>query len=131
MRQIGFVQAIPPAPMRPAKALQPAHGTYSVTFPSSAVYLEAWSRFPFSARLVEQGLRRASVPSEAEPNYVEWFKVCPHPYIAPEEGTTSGPSPSQSRVEYLSFPMFFFVFSFPVLFLVNSCFPFVFSVSIT
>ncbi|XP_057548371.1 protein MAIN-LIKE 1-like [Amaranthus tricolor] len=82
LRQIGFVQAIPPAPIRPAKALRPAHGTYSVTFPSSAVYLEAWSRFPYSARLVEQGLRRASVPSEAEPNYVDWFRVCSHPYIA-------------------------------------------------
>ena len=41
LRQIGFMQAIPPAPMRPTKALQPAHGTYSVTFASSAVYLEA------------------------------------------------------------------------------------------
>ena len=53
LRQIGFVQPIPPAPMRPAKALRPAHDTNSVTFPSSAVYLEAWSRFPFSTRLVE------------------------------------------------------------------------------
>ncbi|XP_057540721.1 protein MAIN-LIKE 2-like [Amaranthus tricolor] len=49
LRQIGFVQSIPPAPMRPAKALRPAHGTYSVTFPSSAAaFVEAWSRFPYS-----------------------------------------------------------------------------------
>ena len=108
LRQIGFVQAIPPAPIRPAKAVRPAHGTYYVTFPSSAVYLEAWSRFPYSARLVEQGLRRASVPSEAEPNYVEWFRVCSHPYIAPDEGPTSGPGPSQSRSEYVSFIIIFF-----------------------
>ncbi|XP_057529708.1 uncharacterized protein LOC130808243 [Amaranthus tricolor] len=100
LRQIGFVQAIPPAPIRPAKAVRPAHGTYYVTFPSAAVYLEAWSRFLYSARLVEQGLRRASVPFEAEPNYVDWFKVCSHPYIAPDEGPTSGPGPSQSRSEY-------------------------------
>ncbi|XP_057522497.1 protein MAIN-LIKE 2-like [Amaranthus tricolor] len=83
LRQIGFVQSIPPAPMRPAKALRPAHGTYSVTFPSSAAaFVEAWSRFPYSGRLVEQGLRRATVPSETEPNYVEWFRrkaqVYPH-----------------------------------------------------
>ena len=59
------MQAIPPAPMRPAKAMRPAHGTYSVTFSSSDAFLEAWSRFPFSARIGEQALRRASVPSSA------------------------------------------------------------------
>ena len=103
LRQIGFMQAIPPAPMRPAKALRPTHGTYSVTFASSAVYLEAWSRFPFSARLVEQGLRRASVLSEAELTYVDWFRVCSHPFIALDEGPTSDPGPSQRRAEYVSF----------------------------
>ena len=97
------MQAIPLAPMRPTKALRLAHGTYSVTFASSAVYLEAWSRFPFSVRVVDQGLRRAFIPSEAEPTYVDWFRVCSHPYIAPDEGPTSGPGPSQSRAEYVSF----------------------------
>ncbi|XP_057532599.1 uncharacterized protein LOC130810518 [Amaranthus tricolor] len=32
LRQIGFVQAISPTPMRPAKALRPAHGTLSGLF---------------------------------------------------------------------------------------------------
>ena len=103
LRQIGFVQGIPPAPMRSAKTVRPAHGTYSVTFPSSAVYLEEWSRFPYSARLVEQALRPASVPSEVEPNYVEWFRICSHPYIGRDEGPSTGPGPSQSRAEYVSF----------------------------
>ncbi|XP_057519402.1 protein MAINTENANCE OF MERISTEMS-like [Amaranthus tricolor] len=103
LRQIGFVQSIPPAPIRPAKALRPAHGTYSVTFPSSvAAFVEAWSRFPYSARLVEQGLRRATVPSETEPNYVEWFRVCSHPYISRDELLASGPGPGQSRSDYFA-----------------------------
>ncbi|XP_057542492.1 protein MAINTENANCE OF MERISTEMS-like [Amaranthus tricolor] len=103
LRQIGFVQFIPPAPMRPAKALRPAHGTYSVTFPSSAAaFVEAWSRFPYSGRLVEQGLRRANVPSETEPNYVEWFRVCSHPYISRDELLASGPGPGQSRSDYFA-----------------------------
>ncbi|XP_057532944.1 protein MAINTENANCE OF MERISTEMS-like [Amaranthus tricolor] len=103
LRQIGFVQSIPPAPMRPAKALRPAHGTYSVTFPSSAAaFVEAWSRFPYSGRLVEQGLRRATVPSETEPNYVEWFRVCSHPYISRDELLASGPGPGQSRSDYFA-----------------------------
>ena len=109
LRQIGFVQSIPPAPMRPAKALRPAHGTYSVTFPSSAAaFVEAWSRFPYSGRLVEQGLRRATVPSETEPNYVEWFRVCSHPYISRDELLASGPGPGQSRSDYVSFIINFF-----------------------
>ena len=97
------VHAIPPAHMRPVKAMQPAHGTYFVTFASSDAFLEAWSRFPFSARIGEQALRRASVPSEAEPSYVDWFRVCSHPFAAPDEGLTVGPGPSQSRAEYVSF----------------------------
>ncbi|XP_057530033.1 uncharacterized protein LOC130808597 [Amaranthus tricolor] len=58
VRQLGFVQAIPPAPIRPTQALRPAHGTYSVTFASLLIYTEAWSRFPYCGRLSDQALRR-------------------------------------------------------------------------
>ncbi|XP_057532983.1 protein MAIN-LIKE 2-like [Amaranthus tricolor] len=66
LRQIGFVQAIPPAPMRPTKALRPAHGTYSVTFASSAVYLETWT--PDKGPTAEPG------PSQSRAEYFlnEW-----------------------------------------------------------
>ena len=77
VRQVGFVQAIPLPPLRPAKAVRPAHSTYSVTFASPPMYLEAWSRFPYSVRLGDQALRRASVPSEADPSYVDFQSVLP------------------------------------------------------
>ena len=67
--------------MRPAQAVPPVHVTYSVTFASPPVYSEAWSRFPYSVRLGDQALRRASVPSETDPSYVDWFRVCSHPYV--------------------------------------------------
>ena len=82
-------RVFPPPPTRPAKVVQPAHVTYSVTFASSSVYLEAWSMFPYSARLGEQALRRTSVPSEAEPSCVDWFIVCSHPNVVPGEGPSA------------------------------------------
>ncbi|XP_057517610.1 protein MAINTENANCE OF MERISTEMS-like [Amaranthus tricolor] len=51
VQQLGYVQAIPPAPIRPTQALRPAHGTYSVTFASPLIYTEAWSRFSIVAAL--------------------------------------------------------------------------------
>ena len=77
--------------MRLVKAMRPAHSTYSVTFASSDAFLEAWSRFPFSAHIGEHALRRACVPSEVEPSYVDWFSVCSHPFVVPGEGPTAGP----------------------------------------
>ena len=109
-----------PPPMRPAKVVRPAHGTYSVTFASSDVYLETWSRFPYSARIGEQTLRRASVPSEAEPSYVDWFRVCSHPFLVPGEGPTAEPGPSQSTAQYVSV-LNFFVFCY-VFLLFGCCF---------
>ncbi|XP_057538035.1 protein MAIN-LIKE 1-like [Amaranthus tricolor] len=54
VRQLGFEQAIPPAPMRPIHALRPAQGTYSMTFASPPIYKETWSRFPNCARVGDQ-----------------------------------------------------------------------------
>ena len=103
MRQLGFVQAIPPSPLRPTQAMRPAHGNYSVDFADPSSYTDAWSRFPYSACLVDQTLRRATVPSEADPTYMEWFRVCSHPYVVPGEGPSAGYGPAESRAEYVSF----------------------------
>ena len=102
--------------MRPTKAVRPANGTYSVTFASSFVYFEAWSRFPYSARLGEQALRRTSVPSEAEPSYVDWFIVCSYPYVVPSEGPSARSGPPESRLEYVSFFNFIFFYYVVMLF---------------
>ena len=113
VRQLGFVQAILPTPMRPTHALRPAQGTYSMTFASLPIYAEAWSRFPYCARVGDQALRRASVPSDADPSYVDRFRVSSYPYLLPGEGPSVDSAPADSRVEYVSFFnlfLFFYVF---------------------
>ena len=102
-----------PPPMRPTHTLRPAQGTYSVTFASSPIYTEAWSRFPYCARVGDQALRRASVPSDADPSYVDRFRVSSYPYLLPGEGPSVDSAPADSRVEYVSFFnlfLFFYVF---------------------
>ncbi|XP_057535249.1 protein MAIN-LIKE 1-like [Amaranthus tricolor] len=61
---------------------------------------QAWSRFPFSARIGEHALRRAFFPLEVEPSYVDWLSVCSHPFVVPGEGPTAGPRRTESRSEY-------------------------------
>ena len=102
-----------PPPMRPAKALRPAHSTYSVTFASSDAFLEAWIRFPFSAHIGEHALRGACVPLEVEPSYVDRFSVCSHPFVVLGEGPTAGPRRTENISEYVSVLnlfVFYFVF---------------------
>ena len=110
VRQLDFVQRIPPPPLRPTQALRPAQGTHSVTFASTSIYMEAWSRFPYCARIGDQVLSRASVPSEAVREYVDWFKVCSHPYLLPGEGPSAGYDAADSRVEFVSFIIYVFPF---------------------
>ena len=83
IRQLGFVQAIPPLPLRPTQALRPTQGTYSITFARMSIYTEAWSRLPYYARVGDQELSRTSVPSEAVREYFDWFKLCSHPFSSP------------------------------------------------
>ena len=108
VRQLDFVQAIPPPPLRPTQALRLAQGTYFVTFASTSIYTEAWSRFPYYARVGDQALSRASVPSEAFRDYVDWFRVCSHPFLLPGEGPNADFSATDSRVGYVS--VFFICF---------------------
>ena len=121
-----------PSSIRPTQAIRPAHGTYSVTFAYPPIYTEAWSRFPYCGRLGDQALRRASIPSEADPSYVDWFRVSSHPYILPSEGPSAGFGPAESRAEYVSvFNLFVFYYVF-VLFrccLISYSHPFFFTVS--
>ena len=110
VRQLGFAQEIPPAPLRPTQALRPAQGSYSVTFASSCMFTEMWSRFPYCARVVEQAQRRASVPSEAAPDYVDWFRVSSHCFLIPGEGPAAAFGAADNRVEYVSVPNYVFYF---------------------
>ena len=105
--------------MRPTHALLPAQGTYSLTFASPHIYTEVWSRFPYCARVGDQALSRAFVPSEADPNYVDWFRVSSYPYLLPGEGPSVGFGPADSRVENVSF---FNLFLFFYVFVLFKCF---------
>ena len=109
-RQLGFVQAIPPPPLRPTQALRPAYGTYFVIFACTSIYTEAWSRFPYCARVGDQVLSRASVPSEVFRDYVDWFRVCSYPFLLPGEGPSADFGAADSRVGYVS--VSFYMFSF-------------------
>ncbi|XP_057529713.1 uncharacterized protein LOC130808250 [Amaranthus tricolor] len=102
VRQLGFAQDIPPPPLRPTQAVRPAQGSYSVTFSSSPMFTEMWSRFPYCARVVEQALRRTSVPSEAGPDYVDWFRVSSHCFLIPGEGPAAAFGVADNRVKYFA-----------------------------
>ena len=107
--QLGcWVLCNPPPPLRPTEALRPAQGTYSVTFACTFIYTEAWSRFPYCTRVGNQALSRASFPSEAVREYVDWFRVCSHPFLLPGEGPNADFSATDSRVGYVS--VFFICF---------------------
>ena len=66
------------------------------------MYTEMWSRFPYCARVVEQALRRASVPSEAAPEYIDWFRVSSHSFLIPCEEPTAAFNVADNKVEYVS-----------------------------
>ena len=109
VRQLGFVQAIAPAPMRAAHDLRPTQGTYSVTFASPPIYTEACSRFLYCARVADQALRWAFVPSEADPSYVGWFRVSSHPYLFPDEGPSVSFGPAIVELNTLVFQFICFL----------------------
>ena len=81
-----------------------------MTFAYPFIYTEAWSRFPYCACVGDQTLFRASVPSEAIPEYVDWFRVSSHPFFLPDEGPSAGFGAADSRVEYVSVSIYLFSF---------------------
>ena len=70
--------------------------------------MEVWSRFPYCARVSNQALNRASVPSEVVPDYVDWFRVSSHPFLLPGEGSSGGFGAVDSRVEYFRVSIYLF-----------------------
>ena len=75
------------------------------------MYTEMWSRFPYGARVVEQALRRASVPSEAAPEYIDWFRVSSHSFLIPGEGPAAAFGVADNRVKYVSVSIYLFHFN--------------------
>ena len=102
VRQLGFVQGIPPPPMRPTKATRPPQGTYSITFAPPYICTKAWRSFPYCARIGDQALCWVSVPLEAVPDYVDWFRVFSHLFLLLGEGPSGGFGAVDSTVEYVS-----------------------------
>ena len=71
------------------------------------------SRFPYCALIDDQALSQASVPLEAVREYVDWFRVCSHPFLLPGEGPNADFGAADSRVGYVNvsfymFPLIFF-----------------------
>ena len=85
--------------MRPTQALRPAQGSYSVTFASPSMHTEMWSRLPYCAHVGNQALRRAFVPSEAFPEYIDWFRAFSHTFLIPGEGPTAVFGAADNKVE--------------------------------
>ena len=83
-----------------------------MTFASPPIYMEPWSRFPYCARVGDQQFLRASVPSEPDPSYVDWFRVSSHPYLLLGEGPSLVFGPADSRVEYVSVSIYLFSFMY-------------------
>ncbi|CAO2833506.1 unnamed protein product [Amaranthus hypochondriacus] len=100
VRQLGFVQTIPVPPLTPTQAHRPAQGAYSLTFPSTTTYTLTWSRFPYCARVGDQELRRADVPSEAVPEYIDWFRSYSHAFIIPGNGPNSVFASADNKADY-------------------------------
>ena len=73
-----------------------------MTFTQPSMYTEMWSRFHYCARVVENALCRASVPSEAAPEYIDGFRVSSHSFLIPSEGPTAAFGVADNRVEYVS-----------------------------
>ena len=66
------------------------------------MYTEMWSRFLYCARVVEQALRRTSVPLEAAPEYIDWFRVFSPLFLIPGEGSAAAFSVADNIVQYVS-----------------------------
>jgi hypothetical protein len=107
VRQLGFVQSIPVPPLRPAEAHRPATGGYSLTFPHLTMYTETWSRFPVCAKVDHRELRVAAYPSEAVPEYIDWFRVCSHAFIIPGDGPPNSYDMADNKEAYVSALTFF------------------------
>jgi hypothetical protein len=101
VRQLGYVQSIPVPPLVPSEAHRPAKGVYSLSFGTSS-YSLTWSRFPYCARVGDQELRLADFPSEAVPEYIDWFRSCTHACVIPGDGPPRGFASADSKSDYVS-----------------------------
>lgn len=82
LRQLGFVQVVPPPPACPMKAVRPASlRDYVVQWPD--IMTGTWDQFPMVARLWTAELQRppSGVPPMCDHYYMEWFNRYSHPRL--------------------------------------------------
>lgn len=82
LRQLGFVQVVPPPPFRPTKAVRSASSKeYVVQWPDNVI--ETWEQFPMTARLWIEQLARppTGVTGMCDEQYMDWFTRHSHPRL--------------------------------------------------
>ncbi|XP_021729775.1 uncharacterized protein LOC110696730 [Chenopodium quinoa] len=82
LRQLGFVQVVPPPPAWPSKTVRSASSKeYVVQWPDSMI--ATWEQFPMVARLWTAELQRppTRVPPMCDQHYMEWYNRYSHPRL--------------------------------------------------
>ncbi|XP_021761025.1 uncharacterized protein LOC110725871 [Chenopodium quinoa] len=82
LRQLGFVQVVPPPPAWPSKAVRSASSKeYVVQWPANMISM--WEQFPMVARLWTAELQRppSGVTAMCDQHYMEWYIRHSHPRL--------------------------------------------------
>ncbi|XP_021761314.1 uncharacterized protein LOC110726158 [Chenopodium quinoa] len=82
LRQLGFVQVVPPPPAWPSKAVRSASSKeYVVQWPSNMISM--WEQFSMVARLWTAELQRppSGVTAMCDQHYMEWYIRHSHPRL--------------------------------------------------
>ncbi|XP_021754350.1 protein MAIN-LIKE 1-like [Chenopodium quinoa] len=82
LRQLGYVQVVPPPPAWPSKAVRSASlKEYVVQWPASMI--GTWEQFPMVARIWIEQLQRppTGVAAMCDQHYMEWYNRHSHPRL--------------------------------------------------
>ncbi|XP_050236021.1 protein MAIN-LIKE 1-like isoform X2 [Mercurialis annua] len=101
LRQLGYVQNIPPPILRPMKAVRSWRSLkYAVEMPD-VVASDSWRTFPYSYILPFTCFERVTViPGACVPQYMEWYARYSHPRLLNIDVAAPRSRPSRSNNDY-------------------------------
>ncbi|XP_055960619.1 protein MAIN-LIKE 1-like [Mercurialis annua] len=103
LRQLGYVQIIPPPIYRPEKAVRPWSSLRYVMQTSRVAASDRWGMFPFDHMLPFLSLDDVAVsPSACAPEYLEWYARHSHPRLLNTDALPAQARPSRSNTDYHS-----------------------------